>query len=84
MMVWQRRTGMDPSRGEMRDKASHLQKNTVAFLWLNPQFGWGRMIRKEDRNLGEGSDFLGLEMHPNLSCRQWGFVRIPQFGKALM
>lgn len=78
MMTWQRRTGVDPRRGEMRDKAFHLQKNIAAFLWLNPQFG------KEDRNSGEGSDFLELEMHPNLSCRQWGFVGIPQFGKALM
>lgn len=83
MMAWQTRTGMDPRREGMRDRGSHLQ-NIVAFPCLNPQFGWGRMIRKEDRNLGEGSDFLGLEVHPNLSCRQWGFVGIPQVGKALL
>lgn len=80
MMAWQRRTGMDPRRGEMRDKGSHLQ-NIVAFPWLNPQFGWGRMIRKEDRNLGEGSDFLGLEVHPNLSYRQWGFMEYHRLGR---
>lgn len=41
-MAWQTRTGMDPRRGQMRDEASHLQKNIAAFLWLNLQFGWGR------------------------------------------
>lgn len=71
--IVQQRSGMDPSRGAMRDKGSDLQK-AVAFLWLDHR------LVKDDQKRGQKScrrDLISL----GLKCFTICLVGSPEAGE---